>query len=318
MRPAHWLAALACALVVGHAQAQYPTKPIRIIVPFATGGGGELSTRIIAQPLSQALGQPVIVDTKPGADGQIAAQETMRATADGHTIFAASGSALSAVPALRKTSPYDPLADFTPISSFYTASNFVLVHSSVPARSLRELIDYARTNPGKLSYGSGNTYSVVAMAKLLKQTGTSMVHVPYKGEGQAVLDFITGRIQVMVATPAATLVHVKEGKLQALATTLPQRSSLLPDVPTLAEAGFPELRFVGWAGFVGPANLPRDVSERLSREINLVLKRDEIREQLAKLGFVGRGSSPEEFAEFMKEQLVVWRQGIREAGIPQE
>jgi tripartite-type tricarboxylate transporter receptor subunit TctC len=318
MRPIHRLATLACAFAVGHAQAQYPTKPIHIIVPFAAGGGGDLTARVIAQPLSQALGQPVIVDLKPGADGQIAALETMRATADGYTIFAASGGAMSAVPALRKTSPYDPLADFTPISSFYTASNFVLVHSSVPARSLGELIDYARTNPGKLSYGSGNTYSVVAMAQLLQQTRTNMVHVPYKGEGPAVLDFITGRIQVMVATPAATLVHLKEGKLRALATTLPQRSSILPDVPTFAEAGFPEPRLVGWSGFVGPAKLPRDVSERLSREINLVLKRDEVREQVAKLGFVVRGSSPEELAEFIKEQLVAWRQGIRDAGIPQE
>ena len=318
MRSIHLLAALACAFAVGHAQAQYPTKPIRIIVPFAAGGAGELGTRIVAQPLSQALGQPVIVETRPGADGQIAALETMRATADGYTIFAASGGAMFAIPALRKTSPYDPVADFTPISSFYTSTFFVFVHPSVPARSLGELIDYARTNPGKLSYGSGNMFSIVAMAQLLQQTRTSMVHVPYKGEGPAVLDFITGRIQVMLATPAALLAHLKEGKLRALATTLPQRSSILPDVPTFAEAGFPEPRLVPWGGFVGPAGLPRNVTERLSREINLILKRDDVREKLASLGSAGRGSSPEELAEFIKEQVVAWRQGIREAGIPQE
>lgn len=318
MRPNHWLTALACALAVGHAQAQYPTKPIRIIVPFPPGGGGELTARVIAQPLSQALGQPVNVETKPGADGQIAAIETMRATADGYTIFAANAGAMSAVPALRKVPPYDPTVDFTPISSFYIATFFVFVHPSVPARSLGELVDYARTNPGKLSYGTGNTFSIVAMAQLLKQTRTSMVHVPYKGEAPAVLDFITGRIQVMLATPAATLTHLKDGKLRALATTLPQRSSLLPDVPTFAEAGIAEPRMVPWTGFVAPAKLPKDVTERLSREINIVLKRDDIREQLARLGLPGRGSSPQELAEYIKQQSVAWRQGILEAGIPQE
>ena len=308
----------ACALMAGSAAAQYPNKPIRIIVPFASGGGGELGARIIAQPLSQALGQPVIVETRPGADGQIAALETARAAPDGYTLFTGSAGAMAAVPAIRRTAPYDPLADFTPISSFYTASFFVFVHPSVQTRSLGELIDYARTNPGKLSYGSGNMFSVVATAQLLQQTRTSMVHVPYKGEGPAVLDFITGRIQVMLATPAATLVHLKEGKLRALATTLPQRSSILPDVPTFAEAGLPEPRVTPWTGFFGPAGLPRPVIERLSREINLILKRDEVHEQMAKLGFAVRGSSPEELAEFLKGQLVAWRQGIREAGIPQE
>ena len=318
MRPVHWLAALGCALVVGHAQAQYPTKPIRIIVPFPAGGGGDLSARIIASPLSKALGQPVIVESKPGAEGQIAAMETMRAPADGYTIFAANAGAMSAVPAIRKVPPYDPMADFTPISSFYVPAFFVFVHASVPARSLGELIDYARANPGKLSYGSGNTFSVVAMAQLLQQTGANMIHVPYKGEAPAVLDFITGRIQVMLATPAATLAHLKEGKLRALATTLPQRSSILPEVPTFAEAGFREPRMMPWTGLIGPAKLPRDVTERLSREINLVLERDDVRDKLAELGLAGRGSSPEELAECIKHQSVAWRQGIRESGIPQE
>lgn len=318
MRCTRWLAVLALALAASHAQAQYPTKPIRIIVPFPAGGGADDATRIVAQSLTLALGQPVIVDNKPGADGQIAAMEVKRAAADGYTIFAASGGAMSAVPALRKAPPYDPLRDFTPISTFFSSSNIILVHPDVPARSLAELIDYARGNPGKLSYGSGTAYGIVAMAQLQQQTRTSMVHVPYKGEGPAVLDLLAGRIQVLVASPVPTLGHIKEGKLRALATTLPQRISLLPDVPTYAEAGFPVPRFAAWMGFVGPAKLPRDVSERLSREITLALKREEVREQLARTGSVASGSSPEGMAEFMREQLGAWRQGIRDAGIPQE
>ena len=309
---------MACAWMAGNVAGQYPTKPIRIVVPFAPGGGGDLSTRLVGQPLSQALGQPVIVDTKPGADGQIAALETMRAAPDGYTLFMATAGAMSAVPALRKIPPYDPVADFTPISSFFTASFFVFVHSSVPASSLGELIEYARTNPGKLSYGTGNTFSIVATAQLLQQTRTNMVHIPYKGEAPAVTDFTTGRIQVMVATPTNTFPHVKEGKLRVLATLLLQRSSMLPDVPTIAEAGFRAPRVAPWAGFVAPARLPKDITERLSREINLILRRDDVREQLAKFGFAGHGSSPDELRDHVKEQLVAWREGIREAGIPQE
>lgn len=318
MEPARLLAAFACAFAVGHAHAQYPTKPIRIIVPFAAGGGADLITRIVAQPLSQALGQPVIIDTKPGADGQIAALETMRAAPDGYTIFMGTAGAMSANSALRKAPQYDPLVDFTPISSFFLATFFIFVHSSLPAHSLGGLIDYARMNPDKLSYGSGNTFSIVVMAQILKHTQTSMVHVPYKGEAPAMLDFTTGRVQVMLATPANTLVHLKDGKLRALATTLPQRSSLLPDVPTIAEAGLPTPSLAPWGGFFGPAKLPRDLTERLSREIGLILKRDDVREQMEKLGFAGRGSSPEELGEYVKGQLVAWRQGIRQAGIPQE
>jgi tripartite-type tricarboxylate transporter receptor subunit TctC len=175
--------------------------PIRIIVPFAAGGGGDLSARIVAQPLSQALGQPVIVETRPGGDGQVAALETLRAAPDGHTIFAASASAMAAVPALRKVAPYDPLADFTPISSFFDSSFFVFVHPSVPVRSLGELFDHARANPGKLNYGSGTMFSVIqhgagAAADWHEHGACSYI---WRGAGGA--DFIIGRIQVMLATP---------------------------------------------------------------------------------------------------------------------
>lgn len=314
-----WIAAVgAFSLAAAHAMAQYPSKPIRILVPFAAGGGGDIVTRALALPLSQALGQPVVVEPKPGADGQIAAIETMRSPNDGHTLLFGSTTSMSSVPAVRKTPPYDPNIDFTPISSFCTVTFFLFVHPSVPARSLRELVDYARLHPGKLSYGSGNATSIMAAAELQAHARINMVHIPYKGEAPAALDFSAGRIQVMFATPASMMPLVKDGKLRALVTTLGQRSPLLPDVPTIGEAGYPEPSALGWVGFFGPANMPPAVTERLSREINAILQRDEMREQLAKYGFAARGSSPEELAFLVKQQLEIWRSAVRAGTIVQE
>lgn len=322
MRPRCVLPALvavwfATASAVALAQT-YPAKPIRLIVPFPAGGTADILARAIAMPLSQAIGQPVLVEDKPGADGQIAALETRNSAPDGHTLFLATNSALLQVPLLHKSPPYDPLVDFTPISFVGTFSNFLFVHSSVPVSSVKELIDYARANPNKLSYGTSTVTGTLATAQLLTQTKTQMTRVPYKGEAQAVLDLAAGRFQLMFATPTSTLPLVKEGKLRVLAALLPQRSPLLPDVATMAESGYAQVSVAAWGAMFGPAKLPNEITARLARELNVILARPDVREQVGKLGFVMRSSSPDELADFLKKQLDAWAEALHEAGLTRE
>ena len=298
--------------------AQFPSKPIRMVVPFGAGSSTDIVARIIGQPLGQALGQPVVVENKPGADGIIAAQDVVKSAPDGHTIFLATNSPLSAAPHLKKNVPYHALNDFTPISFVGNYTFFIVVHPSVPAKTLAELIDYARKNPGKLNYASGNTTSIVSTAMFAALAKIQMTHIPYKTEPPAITDLLSGQIHLMFSSYSTVAPHLREGKIRALVTTLPERSPLLPEVPSIVEAGFPKFPIVPWAGLVGPAKMPKDVVERLNRELNAVLKRPEVRENLAKQAFAGRGSSAEEFAGYVKEQLDVWGKAVRDAGIQPE
>jgi tripartite-type tricarboxylate transporter receptor subunit TctC len=312
------LAVFALAVLCSGAHAQYPNKPIRLIVPFPPGGAAEVGARIFAQPLGQALGQAVVIETKPGADGAIAADATMKAAPDGYTLFYATNTAFSWVPAVRKDPPYDPVNDFTPVSLVGQFGFFLFSHPSVPATSMKELLAHIRANPGKLNYGSGNSTSIVSTAQLLQREKLDVVHVPYKGDGPLMVDLLGGRVQFAIATPGTAAPQVREGKLRALATLLPSRSALLPDAPTMAEAGLKELSVTPWGGIFGPKGLPRDVADRLSRELQAVLKRPEVREAFGKLAFEPRGSTPEELAAFTREQLAVWRRAIADAGIKPE
>jgi tripartite-type tricarboxylate transporter receptor subunit TctC len=312
------LAAFAFALLCSGAHAQYPNKPIRLIVPFPPGGAAEVGARIFAQPLGQALGQPVVIETKPGADGAIAADATMKAAPDGYTLFYATNTAFSWVPSVRKDPPYDPVNDFTPVSMVGQFGFFLFSHPSVPATSMKELLAHIRANPGKLNYGSGNSTSIVSTAQLLQREKLDVVHVPYKGDGPLMVDLLGGRVHFAIATPGTAAPQVREGKLRALATLLPSRSALLPDAPTMAEAGLKDLSVTPWGGVFGPKGLPRDVSDRVSRELQAVLKRPEVREAFGKLAFEPRGSTPEELAAFTREQLAVWRRAIADAGIKPE
>jgi tripartite-type tricarboxylate transporter receptor subunit TctC len=312
------LASVALAVLCSGAHAQYPNKPVRLIVPFPPGGAAEVGARIFAQPLGQALGQPVVIETKPGADGAIAADATMKAAPDGYTLFYATNTAFSWVPAVRKDPPYDPVNDFTPVSLVGQFGFFLFSHPSVPATNMKELFAYLRANPGKLNYGSGNSTSIVSTAQLLQREKLDVVHVPYKGDGPLMVDLLGGRVHFAIATPGTAAPQVREGKLRALATLLPSRSPLLPDAPTMAEAGLKELSVTPWGGVFGPKGLPRDIADRVSRELQAVLKRPEVREAFGKLAFEPRGSTPEQLAAYTREQLAVWRRAIADAGIKSE
>ncbi|MGQ0653280.1 MAG: Bug family tripartite tricarboxylate transporter substrate binding protein [Betaproteobacteria bacterium] len=312
-----WIGAVALALAAP-ALAQFPSKPLRLIVPFGAGSSTDIVARIVAQALGQSLGQPIVVENKPGADGAIAAVEVAKAPADGHTLFIATNSPLSATPHLRKKLPYDPLGDFTPVGFVGNYTFFAVVHPSVPARTLGELVKYAQANPGKLNYGTGNTSSIVMSATFASLGKLNLVHVPYKSEPQAVTDLVSGNVQLMFSSYATVAPHLREGRLRALATTLPSRSPLLPEIPTLVEAGFPKLPIASWAGLLGPARMPKEVTDRLNRELGTVLNRADVRESLNRQAFDPRSSTVEEFVAYMKEQYEIWGKAIRDAGIQPE
>jgi tripartite-type tricarboxylate transporter receptor subunit TctC len=309
------IASLAFALPV---LAQYPSKPIRIIVPFPAGSATDTVARILAVPLAQAMGQPVIVEDKPGADGAIAGELVAKSAPDGHTLFMATNSPLAAVPLLRKNPPYEPIADFTPISFMGRYTFYLVVHASVPARSLSELIEYARAHPDKLNYATGNSTGILSTGQLLAFGGVKMVHVPYKGEPAAITDLVGGRVQLMFASSTTALPFIRDGKLRALATTNSKRTAQLPEVPTMAEAGMPRFTIGSWAALMGPGKMPRDVIDRINQEVNAAMKRPEVREQFERQAFEYAPSTPEEMGAFLRDQLEVWSRAIRESGMQAE
>jgi tripartite-type tricarboxylate transporter receptor subunit TctC len=309
------LAVLAATLCSAAASAQYPSKPVRFIVPFGAGSSTDIVARILAEPLGRSLGQPIVVENRPGADGAISAEQTARAAPDGHTLLLATNSPLSAAPHLKKKLPYDPLGDFTPISLVGRYTFFIVVNPAVPANTLQELIGYARANPDKLNYATGNTTSIVSTALFTTLTGTRIVHVPYKTEPPAVTDLLSGQVHMMISSYSTVAPHIREGKLRALVTTLDARSPLLPDVPSITEAGMAKFPIVPWAGMFGPARMPADVVQRLNSEVVAIVNRPEMREQFARQAFAPATSTPGELAAHVKEQYEIWGKAIREAGI---
>ena len=307
-------AGLACAALFGAAMAQYPSKPIKIVVPFPAGSATDTVARILGGPVSAALGQPIVVDNKAGADGMIAGQEVAKAAPDGYTIFLATNSPLSAVPAMKNVVPYDPVRDFTPITDVGRYTFFLYVNSTLPVKTLGELIAYAKANPGKLNYATGNTTAIVSTAQLLSLGGIDMLWVPYKGEPAGVTDLIAGRVQVMFATLTTGGPHVKDGKLRALATSLGARSAAMPEVPTMAEAGMPKFSITSWAGLFGPAKLPREIVERLNREFVAAMKRPEVVAAMDKQAFLLSPSTPEALAAFVKEQREAYARSLAAVG----
>ena len=311
---------LACVLVFvqqpARAQA-WPSKPVRIVLQFPPGGSTDTVARILAQPLSTALGQPVLIENRPGADGAIAGDFVARAEPDGHTFFLASNTPMMQVPLLKKHPPYDPVKSFTPVTLVGRYVYVLVSTPELPAKTAAELLAYARANPGKLGYGSysGVTQLMHTQLKLAKADTTL---VPYKGEGPTVNDVLGNHVQFTFATPSSTLQHIKEGKLRALAVLLPSRSNLLPTVPTAAEAGLPPLTAGTWAALFGPAKLPAEITQRMNRELNAAMQRPEVRERIGALGFELSGNTPDEMGAFVQDQLVAWARAFKDAGMVAE
>lgn len=311
------LAASAAALALPARAQAWPTRPVRIVLQFPPGGSTDAVARILAEPLSAALGQPVLVENRPGADGAIAGDLVARSAPDGHTFFLASNTPMMQVPLLKKNPPYDPVKSFTPVTLVGRYIYVLVTTPALPAKDVPELLAYARANPGKLGYGS---YSGVTqlMHTQLKMARAETTLVPYKGEGPTITDILGNHVQLTFATPASTLQHVREGKLRAMAVLLPQRWSMLPQVPTAAEAGLPPLNAGTWAALFGPARLPAEVTQRMNRELNAVMARPEVREKIAALGFELSGSTSDELGGFVQDQLQAWAKAFRDAGMQPE
>jgi tripartite-type tricarboxylate transporter receptor subunit TctC len=313
-------AAAAGALVpLRFARAQaFPNKPIKIVVPFPAGSATDAIARVIGASVSSAIGQPVLVENKAGADGAIAGTEVVRAAPDGYTLLMATNSPMAAAPAMKKNPPYDPVTDFTPISDIGRYTFFIVVHPSVPAKTVAELVAFAKAKPGELNYATGNTTGIVSMALFNALGGVKMTHVPYKGEPQALTDLVSGRVQVMVVSSGTSLPHIREGRLRAIAVTLDKRSPALPDVPTIVEAGMPQFRLTSWAAVFGPAKMPRDVVERLNREFVAAIGRPDVQQAMEKQAFMLQGSTPEQLGALLREQFDSYKSTLKIAGIEPE
>jgi tripartite-type tricarboxylate transporter receptor subunit TctC len=316
------LAAAAAAFAVPttlRAQTAWPDRPLRIVVAFPGGSTPDMAARVVSQHLTAVFPQPVVVENRSGGGGNIGTEAIARAT-DGHTIGVTIGGPGSTAKVLNPNLGYDPATDLTPISLLARLPFVLAVHPSVPATNLRELIAYAKANPGKLNYGSTGpgTLSHLATEDMARKEGFQAEHVSYRGVAQAVLDLVAGRLQMFMAAPAGVLGQIADGKLRALAVTGPARMPQLPNVPTLREAGVNMEPVVAWIGMFGPAGMPADRVERLSREAHTALNQPEQRRTLEAAGFEPVGSTPAEFAALQKAEIERWGGLIRQLGIRPE
>lgn len=304
----------------GLASAQYPAKPIHLIVPFPPGGGNDTVARAIGQQISPELGQPVVIDNKPGAGGSVGAELAAKAPADGYTLFLAGVGSHIVNPSVHKKLGYDPLKDFAPITLIASAPSVLVVNPRVPAQNIAEFTAYARANPGKLNYASNGTGSAAQLAAAMYESmaGVKMVHVPYKGIAPAMTDLMGGEVQLMFGTVVALVPHIQAGKLRALAVTGKKRSALLPEIPTLRESGLPEYEAGSWYGIEAPTGTPRPIIDQLNALIVRALKQPDVARRLATEGAEVIGSTPEEFGAHIKAELERVGKIVRAAGIQAE
>ena len=307
-------AALALAPLLALAQA-YPSKPVRIIVPFAPGGGSDFTGRLIATKLSERIGSPFIVENRPGAGGNLGATEVVKAAPDGYTLLIISAS-YTVNPSVYKLT-FDPVNDITPIIQISGGPYVIAVHPSVPANSLAEFVEVAKKQPGKLAYGSSGNGSIMHVASeyFLDAAKIKVLHIPYKGTGPALQDTIGGQVQLVFGAIPTTLPHVKSGRLRALAVTTAKRVAAAPDLPTVAELGYPGYEVTNWHGLVGPRGLPKEVVERVNREINDLITSEDMKKHLAADGLEPAGGSPARFGEILKNEAARWAKVVQQAGI---
>jgi len=293
----------------------WPSKPLRYIVPFPPGAFNDTLARTIAAELSRTLGQPMVVDNRPGGNSIIGTEAAAKSPPDGYTLF---GAALpfSVIQSLYKTS-FDVTKDFAPITLAGISANLLVAHPSFAPNTVKELIEHARRNPGRINYGSsGNGTSVHLSMELFKSmTRTFMLHIPYKGSAPVVTDLLAGQVDVMFDNVPNVIGHVRAGKMKAIAVSTAQRSALAPEVPTVAEAGVPGYELAVWFGVLAPAGTPRDVIARLNAEIVKLLNSAEVKERFAKQGVEVRTSTPEQFGEFLRAEVARWAKVVRDAGI---
>ncbi|MEI2416320.1 tripartite tricarboxylate transporter substrate binding protein [Orrella sp. JC864] len=308
------LAGLALAVAAAPAAA-YPDKPVTLVVPFPAGSGTDAAGRLFATEIGKIIGQQLVVENRPGANATIAANYVARAQPDGYTLFVTTNTSHSAAPYLMKNVPYDPVKDFTPIARGGNLPFILVVNPSLPFKSVQDLVEYAKANPGKLSYASGNSTGIVAGATLAQRTGIEMLHVPYKGTPQALTDLIGGQVDLMFTDLTSGLPFVQSGKLRALAVSTAARSAVVPDIPSMQDAGVPDFDINSWNGFFGPAGMPAEVVEKLNAAINQVVNDPATKERLAQQGFDAFSGSQQEFAAFVQEQLALWGKLIKDAGI---
>lgn len=299
---------------------EYPNRSIRLVVPFVAGGSTDIVARLVAQKLTEAWDKQVVVDNRSGGNGAIGMEIVARATPDGHTLVLGYIANLGTGPALNPKLPYDAIKDFAPISHIVTAPSIAVLHPGVPAKNLQELIALARVKPGAIAWGTSAIGSIGHMSgELLNRLAkVQMTHVPYKGGGQAVIDVLAGQIPMVIIGMTAVTPHVRSGRLRPIATTGAKRSFAFPDVPTVAEQGFPGFAADAWYGLLTTAGTPRPIVEKLYAEVIRIMKLPESKERMANVGFEIVASTPAEFAQLIREEIPKWTKVVREAGIRAE
>jgi len=315
IRPAAGVAAFAACF--GAAAQTYPVKPVRMVVPFPPSGGTDVLARAFYHRFGEALGQQVVIDNRSGANGNVGTELVARAAPDGYTLLLNGGGTLAVNPSLYSRLPYDSVRDFAPISLVALQPSVLVVHPSVPAKSVKELVALAKSRPGQLNFASSGSGSLAHLsAEIFKSmAGVDMVHVPYKGAGPSLVDLIAGQVHLIFASSPSVMPHVRNGKLRALGVTTAKRAAATPDVPTIAEAGVPGFVVTGWYGLLAPAGTPAPIVSRLHADLVKVLGTAEVQEKLGSYGLEVATSTPAQFGEFLKAEIAKYSKVVRDAGV---